>query len=85
MDYYGGGRLGYYGGGRLGMGDVGPTTFTVGPGGQWSISTASQPTAQSIGDQITQWAAAETIIPGAPNALVAGGAILFLLLMGRKK
>lgn len=71
------GSLGYYTGSRLGA--VGPVQVSYGPGGQFGVSVQSQATAQSIWDQIMNWAAASTIVPGAPNVLVVGVPVLLIL------
>lgn len=83
LDYYSGGRLGYYGGGRLGQSPT--STFTIGPDGEWSISAASAVAPVSVSDQVTNWFSQSTILAGTPNIVVAGAAVLFLLLMGGKK
>lgn len=85
MSYYGGGRLNGMGccpkptlgrvAGHAYLGQIPNTTITVGPDGQWGFSQSSQPTSQSIWDEIVQWASEETVIAGMPNALVALGAI----------
>lgn len=71
--------------GLRGLGDVGPTQFTIGPGGQWSISTASNATSQSIGDQITNWLGGSTVMSGVPNSVVAIAGIAALIFFARKR
>ena len=61
-----------------GMGAVPATTFSIGPGGQWSIGAASTPTGTSLWDQILTWLSGSTFIPGVPNSVIAIGGGLFL-------
>jgi hypothetical protein len=69
--------------GLRGLGTVvGPTAITIGPDGQWAISSGSQPTSSSIVDNITQWLGGSTVIAGVPNSLLAIGGLL-VLFMGR--
>jgi hypothetical protein len=60
------------------MGDVPLTQFTIGPGGQFAISTATTPTTESIWDQMLTWLGNSTILPGMPNSVFAIGGGLFL-------
>jgi hypothetical protein len=66
------------------LGDIGPTSIMIGPGGQWQVSTGSNATPQSIGDQIMNWFGQATVLPGVPNALIAIGG-LFVLFSGRRR
>lgn len=69
-----------------GMGDVPATTFAIGPGGQWSISSASTPTSTSIFDQMLTWLGESTVIAGMPNSVLAiGGVVGLLLWKGRRR
>jgi hypothetical protein len=61
-----------------GMGDVPLTSFTIGPGGQFAISTATTPTSTSIWDQMLTWLSGSTFIPGMPNSIFAIGGGLFI-------
>jgi hypothetical protein len=55
------------------LGAIGPTQVTIGPGGQWSVSTASNATPTSIWDQIQNWMGESTVLAGVPNSLIALG------------
>ena len=70
---------------RAGLGQIGPTTFTIGPGGQYSLSTASNASATSINDQLTNWLGQTTF--GFPNSLfaVAAGGLLLIALFKRRR
>jgi len=69
-----------------GMGDIGPTSITFGPGGQWSVSSGSNATSTSIGDQLSNWLGSSTVFAGVPNSLVAiAGAIGLYALVRRKR
>lgn len=57
---------------------AGQTQVILGPDGQYHVSTGSQPTAQSIVDQITQWLGDSSVLSGVPNSLIAIGGILML-------
>jgi hypothetical protein len=61
------------------MGAVPAATFSIGPGGQWSIGAASTPTGTSLWDQILTWFSQSSIIAGVPNSVFAIGGGLFLL------
>ncbi len=61
-----------------GMGDVPLTSFTIGPGGQFAISTATTPTSTSIWDQMLTWLGSSTVLPGMPNSIFAIGGGFFL-------
>jgi hypothetical protein len=62
-----------------GLGDVPLTSFTIGPGGQFAISTATTPTGTSVWDQMLTWLGQSTIIGGMPNSIFAiGGGFLVL-------
>jgi hypothetical protein len=61
------------------MGDVPLTQFTIGPGGQFMVSTATTPTSTSIWDQMLTWLSSSSFIPGMPNSVFAIGGGLFLL------
>lgn len=67
-----------------GLGTIPPTQFTIGPGGQWSISSASVPTSTSLWDQVLSWLGESSIIAGVPNSLIAlgGGLLLVAKLKG---
>lgn len=52
---------------------IGPTSITIGPGGQWSVSTASNATPTSLWDQIQNWMGESTVLAGVPNSLIAIG------------
>lgn len=56
-----------------GLGAIGPTSITIGPGGQWSVNTASNATPTSIWDQIQNWMGQSTVLSGVPNSLIALG------------
>jgi hypothetical protein len=62
-----------------GMGDVPLTQFTIGPGGQFAVSTATTPTSTSIWDQMLTWMGESTFIPGMPNSVFAIAGGLFVL------
>lgn len=64
-----------------GLGQVPLTSFSIGPGGQFSISTASVPTQTSLWDQILTWLSGSTFVPGMPNSVFAIGAGVALLAM----
>jgi hypothetical protein len=66
------------------LGDIGPTSIMIGPGGQWQVSTGSNATPASITDQVTNWLGQATILPGMPNALIAIGGLL-LLFSGKRR
>jgi hypothetical protein len=66
------------------LGDIGPTSIVIGPGGQWQVSTGSNATPESISDQITNWLGQATVLPGVPNALIALGGLVFLF-SGRRR
>lgn len=70
--------------GLRGFSDIGPTSFTIGPGGQWSVSSASNATPESIGDQITNWLGESTVVSGMPNSVVAIAGIAALIFFARK-
>ncbi len=61
------------------LGDVPTTSFTIGPGGQFAVSTVTTPTGTSIFDQMLTWLSGSTFIPGVPNSVFAIGGGLFLL------
>jgi hypothetical protein len=66
------------------MGQVPLTSMSIGPGGQFSISSATTPTSTSIFDQMLTWLGDSSIVAGMPNSVFAiGGAILLLSYMGR--
>jgi hypothetical protein len=67
-----------------GLGDVPPTTFSIGPGGQWSVSSAAVPTPTSLWDQVLTWLGQSSVIAGVPNSLLAigGGLLIFSKLKG---
>lgn len=68
-----------------GMGDVPLTQFTIGPGGQFAISSATTPTSTSLYDQFLAWMGqSSTYIPGLPNSVLLIGGSVFALawLMG---
>jgi hypothetical protein len=61
------------------LGDIPLTNFTIGPGGQFVISTATTPTGTSVWDQMLTWLGQSTIIGGMPNSIFAiGGGFLVL-------
>jgi hypothetical protein len=62
-----------------GMGDVPLTSFVIGPGGQFSVSSVTTPTGTSIWDQILTWLSSSTFVPGMPNSVFAIGGGLLLL------
>ena len=65
-----------------GLGDMPTTSFTLGPGGQFAVSTVSTPTSTSLGDQILSWFSQSSIYPGMPNSVFAiGGVIVALVLV----
>lgn len=65
-----------------GLGDLPTTSFTLGPGGQFAISTVSTPTPTSLGDEILSWLSQSSIYPGMPNSVFAiGGAIVALVMI----
>lgn len=68
-----------------GLGAIGPTQITIGPGGQWSVSTASNATPTSIWDQIQNWMGQSTVFAGVPNSLIALGVGLGALGMFRRR
>jgi MYXO-CTERM domain-containing protein len=73
-----------------GMGDDSQplTTFSIGPGGQYSFGIASTPTPVSLGDQMMSWLSGSSFLPGVPNSVVAIGAGLFGLFLiagGRRR
>jgi len=51
----------------------------MGPGGQFSISTATVPTGTSLWDQALTWLGGSTFVPGMPNSIFAIGAGFLLL------
>ena len=57
--------------GFRGLGAIPPISFSLGPGGQFSVGVQSVPTATSLWDQAKLWASQETFLPGTPNLLVA--------------
>lgn len=68
-----------------GMGDVPLTQLTIGPGGQFAISTATTPTSESLYDQFLTWMAQPSVfVPGLPNSvlLIGGGIFAAAWLMG---
>lgn len=71
-----------------GMGDVPLTNITIGPGGQFAISTATTPTSTSLYDQFLAWMSqSSAYIPGLPNSvLLIGGGVLALawIMKGRR-
>jgi hypothetical protein len=71
-----------------GMGDVPLTTMTIGPGGQFAISSATTPTQTSIFDSMLTWLGQSSIYPGMPNsvfAIGAGVAALAFVFRGRRR
>ena len=65
--------------GFRGMGDAPLTNISIGPGGQFAISTATVPTQTSVWDGIMTWMGESSIIGGMPNSVFAiGGAFLVL-------
>jgi hypothetical protein len=68
----------------LGAG-IGPTNISIGPDGQWGISTGTQPTPTSILDNITQWLGESTVFAGVPNSLLAIGGLLVLFAGGGRR
>ena len=97
MGYYSGGRLhGECGcddvnrgmgraAGSAFLGQLPNTTITIGPDGQWEFPLKARPPSKVFWDEMVQWGGEETIWPGAPNALVAGAAILAALIWMRTK
>jgi hypothetical protein len=71
--------------GFRGLGAVGPTQITIGPDGQWAVSSGSQPTRASIVDNITQWLGSATVFTGVPNSLLAIGGLLLLFAGGGRR
>lgn len=69
----------------LGTPGIGPTNITIGPDGQWGISTGTQPTQESILDNITQWLGSSTVFAGVPNSLLAIGGLLVLFAGGGRR
>jgi len=65
---------------------VGPTTFSIGPGGQWSVASASNATPTSIWDEIMNWMGESTVLAGVPNSLIAlaGGLALLSFRKGHR-
>ncbi len=69
-----------------GLGDAPLTSISMGPGGQFSISTATIPTTTSIWDQMLTWLGSSTIVAGMPNSIFAlGGGILLLRAFGGRR
>lgn len=68
-----------------GLGDVPATSFTIGPGGQWSVSSASTPTSTSLWDQMLTWLSESTVIAGMPNSVVAIAAGIGIVAFARRK
>jgi MYXO-CTERM domain-containing protein len=72
-----------------GLGQADPTTtFSIGPGGQYSFGVVSTPTQTSLSDQILTWLSGSTFLPGVPNSVFAIGAGLFGLFLiagGRRR
>lgn len=68
------------------LGDVPLTQITMGPGGQFAISTATTPTSTSIWDQMLTWMGQSTIVGGMPNSVFAigGGLLVLAKLFGGK-
>lgn len=64
--------------GFRGLGDVPLTSFTIGPGGQFAITSATTPTSTSIWDSMLTWMGSSTLIPGMPNSIFAIAAGLFV-------
>jgi hypothetical protein len=63
-----------------GIGDVPLTTFTIGPGGQFAISSATTPTQTSLWDEMLTWLGQSSYVPGMPNSVFAiGGAFLAVI------
>ena|ERR1700681_3171581 len=70
-----------------GLGDasaIGPTTFSIGPGGQWSVSSASNATPTSIWDQAMNWMGESSVLAGVPNSLIALGLGIGVLSFGKR-
>jgi hypothetical protein len=67
-----------------GLGDVPLTSFVIGPGGQFSMSTATTPTSASLWDQILTWMGSSTVIAGMPNSVVAIAAGVGILAFARR-
>ena len=61
-----------------GVGDIPLTNLTIGPGGQFAVSTVTTPTSASIWDSMLTWMGSSTLIPGMPNSIFAIGAGLFV-------
>jgi len=59
-----------------GLGQVPLTTMSIGPGGQFAISTATTPTSTSLWDQMLSWLGSSTIVAGMPNSIFAIGAVV---------
>jgi hypothetical protein len=71
-----------------GLGDTPLTNISFGPGGQFSISTVTTPTQESLSDQVLTWLSESTFVPGMPNSVFAiGGGLLALawLFGGRRR
>jgi len=70
-----------------GLGDVPTTSFTIGPGGQFAVSTMTTPTQTSIFDQMLTWLSQSTFVPGTPNSVFAigGGVLAMAWLFGGKR
>jgi hypothetical protein len=62
-----------------GLGDTPLTNISFGPGGQFSVSTATTPTQTSIWDQMLTWMGQSTFIPGMPNSIFAIAAGVFVV------
>jgi hypothetical protein len=67
-----------------GLGQTPLTTVSFGPGGQWSVASASTPTSTSLWDQIMTWMGSSTVIAGMPNSVLAITAGVFVIAGLRK-
>lgn len=68
-----------------GLGDVPLTSFTIGPGGQFAVSSVTTPTGTSLWDQFLSWMSASTFVPGMPNSVIAAVGVIGLLAIGRRR
>lgn len=69
------------------LGDAPLTNISFGPGGQFSISTATTPTQESLSDQVMTWLSESTFVPGMPNSVfaISGGLLALAWLFGGRR